>query len=277
MNVTVSNGIIYLPERALIVKKDYNFSFEYYKELKKVLRIKRVKGFPFVRLGRPTHDGGYTMVDDFIQGGGHGIAYSFGIKDDVTWDLDAVSRGYEVFQYDMTIDALPINNEHFHFFREGIGAVKDTEKSLDTLENFVIRNGHVEEKNMILKMDVEGAEWGFIQTVPSGFLNRFDQMVFEFHNLIQPKSFIDMAVTIELLKKINETHTLVHLHGNNNGAHLSIENVGTFPDTLELTYLLTEKYSFVDDENIFLPLESDRPCHPAVPEIQLGYWNKFAD
>ena len=271
MNVTVCKPVI-ISGKGFVFQNDYNFSLDYYKELKKVLRIKRVKNFPFVRLGRPTYDGGYLMADNFCGN----IAYSFGICDDVTWDLDAVRRGYEVFQYDMTIDALPVENEHFHFFREGIGAVKDPENSLDTLENFVIRNGHFYNRNMILKMDVEGAEWGFIQTVPNRFLNRFDQMVFEFHNLIQTKNLLEMGLTIELLKKINETHTLVHLHANNNGTYLNFENFGIFPDTLELTYLRTDNYIFEDDENIFLPLELDRTNHPALPEIQLGYWNKIS-
>ena len=186
-----------------------------------------------------------------------------------------VNRGYEIYQYDMTVDKPPQENEHFHFFKEGIGGVKDIEKSSDTLENFIKRNGHENQDNMILKMDVEGAEWEFLQTVSSEILSKFDQMVFEFHNLVQPKNFFEMAMTIELLKKINLTHTLVHLHANNYGKYLQIENLGTFPDVLELSYLRTDKYNFVEDENIFLPADFDQPCNGNFPDIKLGYWNKF--
>ena len=266
---------IYLPNASFVFPQMYNFTEDYYRELKKILRIKRVKDFPFVRLGKQ-NDGGYLMVENFCTTGG-GIAYSFGISNDVSWDLDMVNRGYDIFQYDMTINQLPVENEHFHFFKEGIGGIKDVEKSLDTLENFIKRNGHTENKNMILKMDVEGAEWDFLYTMPKNFLSCFNQMVFEFHNLIQPKNLFNMAVTLELLRKISDTHTLVHLHGNNFGSYLQIENVGTFPDTLELTYLKTDDYLFEDDENIFLPIELDQPNQPAFPEIQLGYWNKFTD
>lgn len=176
--------------------------------------------------------------------------------------------------YDMTINGLPQNHSNFHFFKEGIADKKIVEKSLDTLENFVSRNGHENREDMILKMDVEGAEWDFLSTVPLDLLQKFDQMVFEFHNLISPKDFIGSVMTTELIKKINYTHTLVHLHGNNHSSHLDIENLGCFPDVLELTYLNNAHYDFYDDENIYLPLELDAPNHPNLEEIKLGYWNK---
>ena len=36
---------------------------------------------------------------------------------------------------------------------------------------------------MILKMDVEGAEWDFLDTVDTKTLKQFDQIVFEYHEL----------------------------------------------------------------------------------------------
>ncbi|MDR2776538.1 MAG: hypothetical protein LBB17_00620 [Puniceicoccales bacterium] len=49
-----------------------------------------------VRIGCD-HDGGYIMVDDF---GKCDAAYSFGIGNDVSWDLDIAKRGIDVFMYD---------------------------------------------------------------------------------------------------------------------------------------------------------------------------------
>ena len=271
MNVEIRRTFFF-NNKPVYFQEKVNINPEYYALLRDRLKIKKIIGKNFVRFGK-ANDGGYIMVDNFHAS--EGIAYSFGISDDVSWDLDMANRDYEIFQYDMTINSLPQDNEHFHFFSEGIGAVKDAEKSLDTLENFVSRNGHLDKQDMVLKMDVEGAEWDFLYTMSQGFLSHFDQMVFEFHNLIQPKNFYNMAVTLELLKKINATHTLVHLHGNNYGSCLQIEDLGTFPDILELTYLRTDNYTFVDDENIFLPIELDQPNKAGFPEIQLGYWNKF--
>ena len=184
-------------------------------------------------------------------------------------------RGYDVFMYDMTIDGLPFENEKFHFFKEGIGGTKDIEKSLDTLENFIKRNGHENNSNMILKMDVEGAEWDFLENVSSSTLNQFDQILFEFHDLVRYKNDKEMIKTISSLDKLNLTHTLVHIHGNNNGYYLNFENVGLVPDVLELTYLRTTNHKFYDDKEIFLPTNFDFPNGDKLPDVPLGYWNKF--
>lgn len=184
-------------------------------------------------------------------------------------------RDYNIFMYDMTIDKLPYENGKFHFFKEGIGGVKDESKLLDTLENFISRNGHENNSNMILKMDVEGAEWDFLETVSSDTLNKFEQIVFEFHDLIEEKTVEEMERTINLIDKINATHTLVHLHGNNNERYIKLKNIGVIPNVLELSYLRTENHSFSDDETILLPIVIDSPNTPVAPDIPLGYWNKF--
>jgi hypothetical protein len=67
------------------------------------LRPHRVDGLDKVRLGR-FFDGGYVMLDAFD---GVLAAYSLGINDDVSWDLDMAARGVPVFQYDHTIEAPP--------------------------------------------------------------------------------------------------------------------------------------------------------------------------
>ena len=88
---------------------------------------------------------------------------------------------------------------------------------MHTLDYFIKRNGHENQSNMILKMDVEGAEWSFLSTVTSETLNQFDQMVFEFHDLVRPKDQSVMNATLACINKINRTHSLVHLHGNSCG------------------------------------------------------------
>ena len=184
-------------------------------------------------------------------------------------------RGYEIFMYDMTINGLPYTHEKFHFFKEGIGGKRDASKSLDTLENFIKRNGHENNFDMILKMDVEGAEWDFLENVSSETLSQFDQIVFEFHNLTLPKTYHEMDKTLNLIDKLNSTHTLIHLHGNNNTHYFQVESVGCIPETLELTYLRTKNHVFHDDEEIFLPNYSDTPNNSWFADIPLGYWNKL--
>lgn len=165
---------------------------------------------PLVRIGR-NFDGGYIMADSFRKGG---IAYSFGIADDVSWDNDIANKNYEVFMYDYSIDGLPIHRSNFHFFKKGIGGSRNYEIPLDTLENIIISNNHVGFKNMILKMDVEGYEYEIIENTESSVWDKFDQIVIEFHDCLNPSI---MFLLVKCLKKLFNTHALIYVHGNNFG------------------------------------------------------------
>lgn len=81
---------------------DLDISVDFYRLLLQEIKVVNPIGKTFCRIGRD-YDGGYLMLNVF-----HGnIAYSFGINDDVSWDEDVANRGYEVYLYDHTIDALP--------------------------------------------------------------------------------------------------------------------------------------------------------------------------
>ncbi len=233
--------------------------------------MKKIVGRDLIRVGRH-NDGGYVMVDNFPNSGG--VAYSFGIKRDVSWDADMAARGYEIFMYDPTIDALPATNPKFHFFKQGIAGTDNPKRLLNTLEHFVGANGHNDCDNMILKMDVEGAEWSFLATVSSETLSRFDQMVFEFHDLIATKDQSVMNATLACISKINRTHSLVHVHANNNGIFIILDDKILMPNVLELTYVKTANYQLVDDADLYLPLPIDEPNNKYCLDIPLGFWNR---
>jgi hypothetical protein len=81
-----------------------------------MLRPHRAAGFSKIRVGRE-NDGGYVMLDDFS---GVSAAYSLGIKDDVSWDLQMADRGLTIYMYDHTIDALPMSHSRLHWTEAGI-------------------------------------------------------------------------------------------------------------------------------------------------------------
>lgn len=184
------------------------------------------------------------------------------------------ARGYNIFMYDPTIKGLPQENERFHFFKQGIAGREIKEQSLNTLDYFLATNGHADKSNMILKMDVEGAEWSFLSTVPAETLGKFDQIVFEFHGLIYQKTQAEMSTVLACLAKINQTHSLVHLHANNFASFMIFDDKILFPEVLELTYVKTSNYELVDDENIFLPIPLDQPNNFRRQDIPLGFWNR---
>ena len=259
-------GGYYIDHKLNEIYTAINISPKYYLSLKKELKIKTVKGYPLIRLGNQQTDGGYVMLNDFQP---YGIAYSFGISDNITWDIDMADYNYNVYMYDHTIQKLPYYKTNFRFFREGIAGYDYENQPLKTLDYYLTYNKHKKCKNMILKMDVEGAEWDFLETVSSNTLKQFDQIVFEFHNMIKPNS----DEKIPLLKKLNKTHQLIHLHGNNTGFLIEFGNT-VFCDVLEATYVNKDKYITEDSDEISLPLDIDYPNDAYRKEIILGKWNE---
>ena len=131
----------YIGDSLFTMEIPVNNDEEYYRELNKLLRISPVKN-KLCRIGK-YGDGGYIMPDVFRAGG---IAYSFGINDDVSWDEDMAKRGYNVYMYDHTIEALPYERPEFHFHRCGIASKGLVSPRMDTLEHLLQTNCHMGEK-----------------------------------------------------------------------------------------------------------------------------------
>lgn len=236
-----------------------------FEQLHKLLEIKDIVGdkFEFIRVGKE-YDGGYTMINDFDE---TIIAYSYGISNDVSWDQAMADHKIHSYMYDHTISALPYENPFFHWKKEGVcGKVKiDNCASVDT---HLKVNGHNLCRNLILKMDVEGAEWDVLMDIKPETLSQFKQIVFEFHDMYSPQLFSKIC---KVLSKLNETHQCVHVHGNNCGPSSSIAGM-VMPYAIEILYVRKEDYKFVPSHH-FYPREFDMPCNPNVDEIILGYWN----
>ncbi|WP_294153693.1 hypothetical protein [uncultured Selenomonas sp.] len=244
----------------------FNSSPEYYSLLRAALQVKRCN-VPLQRVGK-SHDGGYLMVPPKTGG----IAYSFGISDDVSWDAAMADYGYQIYMYDHTIETLPAQRAEFHFFREEIASNPTDLPPLYPLAHALEVNQHTDQQNMILKMDVEGAEWGFLMYTPSAILSQFDQIVIEFHDLVKPHSRERSSQMLYCLQKMQETHELVHLHANNFGCMVEMDG-HIYGDVLEATYVRKELISTEADRELSLPHALDEPNNPDMPEIRLGQWN----
>lgn len=237
---------------------------DYFKELHSLLITKQCVDGELVRVGG-SNDGGYVMSEAALNGG---IAYSFGINDDVAWDSDMVKRGYDIYMYDHTISALPEECARFHFDRKGISAGSISVAPLFTLEDLLRENGHSGIPHMVLKMDVEGAEWGFLHSTSSDVLQQFDQIVFELHGLL---NLDKQEEILAALRKINATHQLVHIHANNYANSVSWGEL-VVSDAIEVSYIRRGICSFFDWHPIY-PLTLDAPCWKEVSELVLGNWN----
>ena len=221
-----------------------------------------ITGHRKIRIGG-AGDGGYVMLDEFQD---VEAAYSLGIKDDVTWDLDIAKRNIPVFQYDHTIDALPAQHQLFHWFKTGIAAAPAA--GYDTLQNLIEKNGHQNSKNLLLKCDIEGAEWDMFGLIPQKRLDQFGQIVAEFHGWQEIHRAEFAAIVERAVSKLTASHRLVHVHGNNNSA-LAIVGGIALPASMEMTFIRTAGRPFTRCEETF-PGALDTPCWPHRADYHLG-------
>ena len=236
--------------------------YGYYGQLHRVLRAYDACGAEKCRIGKPG-DGGYVMIKPFST---EKVAYSFGISDDVSWDMEMASDGYEIFQYDHTIDRLPEDSEAFHWKRTGITGGEETD-GMKRFETLLKDNGHWDRDGMLLKMDIEGAEWDVFRTIPEGLLGRFDQIVVEVHGL---NDMTDPEKKIKALKRLTADHAVVHVHGNNFQPAVFCGDLIT-PDVIELTLVHREKYD-LKESAVRFPEGIDQANRPGAPDIWLGKW-----
>ena len=181
-----------------------------------LLKPRKVIGINKIHVGAK-HDGGYIMLDDFDSISG---AYSLGIADDVSWDLEMARRNIKVEQFDYSITKSPVAHPLFSFSQKKISKVSDILKG--------------PEKRRILKLDIEGSEWSFFETASPEELRSFTQIVGEFHYFSFYFNPTWQARALRALEKLNETHQLIHIHGNN-GGHAFWAGDILIPDLIELT------------------------------------------
>ena len=155
------------------------------------------------------NDGGYLMCENLIEP--LDAAYSYGVGPNDDWACE-MSRRYHVpvHQYDCFDPARPTcSGGMFVFHDECVGDRSDHKGShlFDTLENQIRKNGDTD-RHLIIKMDIEGAEWDSLLAAPEELLASVPQITMEMHGFDNPK-------IVKVLRKLKQNFYLVNLHFNN--------------------------------------------------------------
>lgn len=179
-----------------------------------------------IRLGSSNGDGGYVIGD----GLNYNLLLGCGISDDISFETDFVKK-YNVpcFAYDGTINNMPNTSQNITFVKKNIGPseTQNTTNLHDMIEKY---------NNIFLKMDIEGHEYQWLDSINSRQLNKISQIVIEFHFPLTGRFGKSVKTNIECLNKLAETHYLIHLHGNNCcGTHMYGDI--TVPNVFECTYI----------------------------------------
>ena len=215
-----------------------------------------------VRLGRQ-NDGGYVMLEDFE---GVGAAFSFGIGDDSSWDLDVANRGIATYQFDHTIASAPASHPNLHFYSRKI--LPKPHEDGETIAGLLERHGGGPGARNLLKMDIEGDEWPILEHAELDHLQRFTQIVCEFHNFSHAAHPSWCARATAVMDKLSQAFQVVHVHGNNTLSLVCIGNV-PFPEVLEVTLANRECYQFEDTDQSF-PTLLDQPNSIGSADLYLG-------
>jgi hypothetical protein len=155
------------------------------------------------------NDGGYLMCENLIEP--LDAAYSYGVGPNDDWGCD-VSRRYHVpvHQYDCFDPARPTcASGTFDFHNECVGdrTGYNDSRFFDTLENQIRKNGDIG-RRLIVKMDIEAAEWSSLLAAPDELLATIPQITMEMHGFKDPKM-------LEVLRKLKRNFYVVNLHFNN--------------------------------------------------------------
>jgi hypothetical protein len=224
------------------------------------------QGVGKLRIGTQPGDGAYVMLDMLRPAQ---RVLSFGIGRNVSFDLAMAERGHAVLLYDHTIEAPPAGHPQFRFHRIGLGAQDEPDRHLLSLATHVGALPGPPTRDMILKMDVEGAEWPMLAATRSLLLNRFEQIVLEIHGLARLDHKLWHTRITNGLRRLRATHTLVHVHANNQAPPLMVQG---FPvsNLLELTWVRSDLIQPAPSRTLY-PTALDEPNARRSPDTLLWF------
>ena len=207
-------------------------------------------------------DGGYVLLDDLKD---IKIAYSFGISSIVSFEKALADKGIDVYMYDHTIFALPFDNPKYHWKKIGLAGETKKAYNLKTIKELLIENGHTQEKNMILKIDIENNEWDVLNEISDYILNQFKYIIIEFHFWNIDNNF---ELYIKCLKNIMKYHQIFHIHCCNCKEQLKIGD-NPICNTIEVSYIKKEGNEFKKDESTYPIKGFDYKICPEKPSMDL--------
>ncbi len=211
------------------------------------------------RFGEP-NDGGYLLCANLLQSVEAG--YSYGISGYDQWGCDVSrTRSVTVHQYDCfdtRQPSCPGGRMVFHAECVGTATVKEDGRPFDTLANQITKNGDAA-KRLVVKVDVEGAEWDSFVLAPDWVFEHIDQLVVEFHG-------VESDRFIAAVRRLTPFFHVAHVHYNNYSCDPALK---PFPASAYEVLFVNKKLGVLDPSRRaggVNPL--DAPNNPNAPDCQ---------
>lgn len=131
-------------------------------------------------------------------------------------------------------------------------------RPFDTIDGQMVANGDGK-KRIVMKIDVEGAEWASFLQTHDDVLQRVGQMAVEFH-------FVDEETFIGVMRKLKKRFYLAHLHFNNWSCRPHLE---PFPAYAYEVLFVNKRLGVVAPSGTWGGLTpADAPNNPKAPDCQ---------
>lgn len=212
-------------------------------------------------------DGGYLLPNDLV---GIKACYSPGVSNICDFEKDLADRGIMSFMADYSVDAPPEKNKKFQFIKKFLGSIDNN--TYIRLKSWMDQTCN-DKNDLILQMDIEGAEYRVLIDTPLEYLSRYRIIVIEFHNLHKMVDTLGYELIDLTLEKLNKLFTVVHIHPNNCSISVKYDGLD-IPPVLEVTYLRKDRHQLTDHVE-YLPHVLDKNCVDKNMSVKLSkYWLK---
>lgn len=231
----------------------------------------------FVRFGG-ARDGAYLLPDCLA---GVSACFSPGVRNSKSFEDELVQKKHirsHLMDFTSSPDKFltPLNHDYQTFEKKWLAPAPD--KDSRSLAEWVdMYEPH--DRDLILQIDIEGAEWPILAAVQPETLRRFRIIVIELHKMDELLSDFEQfsARALDAFSTLQENFTVLHAHPNNCcGASSNLFGTGfRVPRTLELTLVRTD---YLDAQLASSSASAPRLPHPldigrnvpGAPPIFLG-------
>jgi hypothetical protein len=223
--------------------------------------LKPIKtNYELIRLGGDA-DGGYLVPNDLT---GIEACFSPGVATTADFENDLTAKGIKCFLADFSVDSPPIDNPLFDFEKKFLGIEND--ETFTTLESWVNRKAP-NKGDLLLQMDIEGAEYPVIFHTSEEALSKFRVIVIEFHDLETIFTRKGYELVRLCFSKLLKSFNVVHIHPNNYCGAANYKDL-VVPRVMEFTFLRKDRITHRAPYKNF-PNPLDRKNVANNPDIHL--------
>lgn len=210
-------------------------------------------------------DGGYLVPNDLT-----GIKYCFspGVGFTASFENELTEKhGIKCFMADASVDVSPVHNAMFEFDSRFLGAKNDGDTI--TLRKWLQAKVPADEAELILQMDIEGAEFEVLIESSIECLRRFRVMVIEFHGLQSLFYRTSLPHLRAIFQKLLQEFSIAHMHPNNVTDLAQFDGTAV-PPTLEMSFIRKDRVENIKHSGQFsLPHPLDYPNVDYKPNLKM--------